>query len=85
MTKAELNEMGCKANEENPLNSIMWKPSAMVTKYHALFYVTVIFLHLIPGLLIDGLIKLSGSKPLYVHIRGCIKKLRDWTYRLECI
>ena len=80
---AEVNEMGCKANEEIPLNSIMWKPSVMTTKYHAWYYVIVIFLHLIPGLLIDGLIKLSGRKPLYVHIRGCIKKFRDLTYRLE--
>jgi len=82
---AEVNEMGCKANEENPLNSIMWKPSVMTTKYHAWYYVTLIFLHLIPGLLIDGLMKLSGRKPLYVHIRGCIKKFRDLTYRLERI
>ena len=28
----------------------------------------VIFLHLIPGLLVDGLLRLSGKKPLYVNI-----------------
>jgi len=71
-TGAEVNEMWCKATEEIPLNSIIWKPSAMLMmKYHAWYYVSVIFLHLIPGLLIDGLIKHSGNKPLYVHIH-CI-------------
>jgi hypothetical protein len=65
---AEVNEIGCKVTEDFPLNSIIWKPSVMLTKYHAWYYVGVIFLHLIPGLLIDGLIKLSGNKPLYVHI-----------------
>jgi len=68
-TWGEVNEMWCKTTEEVPLNNIMWKPSAvMMMKYHAWYYVSVIFLHLIPGLLIDGLIKLSGNKPLYVHI-----------------
>jgi len=59
--------MWCKASEEIPFNDIMWKPSVMMTKYHAWYYVSVIFLHLIPGLLVDGLIKLCGNKPLYVH------------------
>jgi len=64
--------MWCKATEEIPLNSIMWKPSPMLMmKYRAWYYANVIFLHLIPGLLIDGLIKLSGNEPLYVHIH-CI-------------
>jgi hypothetical protein len=68
-TWGEVNEMWCKATEEVPLNSIMWKPSAMLMlKYHAWYYVSVIFLQLIPGLLIDGLVKLSGNKPLYVYI-----------------
>jgi len=67
-TWAKVNEMWCKATEEIPLNNIMWKPRAMMMKYHAWYYVSVIFLYLIPGLLIDGLIKLSGNKPLYVHI-----------------
>jgi len=68
---AEVIEVGCKMTEDIPFNSIMWKPGALTTKYHAWYYVSVIFLHLIPGLLIDGLIKLSGNKPLYVHIH-CI-------------
>jgi hypothetical protein len=70
-TWAEVIEKGHKATEETPINNIMWQPSVMIMKYHAWYYVSVIFLHLIPGLLIDGLIKLSGKKPLYVHIH-CI-------------
>jgi hypothetical protein len=67
-----VNEIALKMNEEIPLNSVMWKPSVLTTKYRAWYYVNVIFLHLIPGLLIDGLIKLSGNKPLYVHIHCTI-------------
>jgi len=63
---------------EIPLNSIMWKPSVFTTKHRAWYYVSVIFLHLNPGLLIDGLIKLSGNKPLYVHIH-CIFYVHIYT------
>jgi hypothetical protein len=71
ITFAETNEMGLKVAEKFPINNIIWKPSVTITKYRAWYYVHVIFLHLIPGLLIDGLIKLSGNKPLYVQIH-CI-------------
>jgi hypothetical protein len=70
-TMAEVIEIGRKTTKKIPLNSIMWKPSVFTTKYRAWYYVNVIFLHLIPGVLIDGLIKLSGNKPLYVQIH-CI-------------
>jgi hypothetical protein len=72
ITIADVNKIGLKVNKEIPLNSIMWKPSVTMTKYQAWYYVNVIFLHLIPGLLIDGLIKLSGNKPLYVNIHYVI-------------
>ena len=61
---AEVNKIGLNLFEEIPFNNIMWKPSVVTTKYSAWYYVNVIFLHLFPGLLIDGLLKLSGKKPL---------------------
>ena len=60
-----------KVIEEIPLSSILWKPNLHITKYQAWYYVNVIFLHVVPGLLIDGLLKLSGKKPLYVNMH-CI-------------
>jgi len=68
---ADLTEISFKLVEEVPFDNILWKPGAITTKYKAWYNVTVIFLHLIPGLLIDGLIKLSGNKPLYVNMH-CI-------------
>jgi hypothetical protein len=64
-------KLGLNLVKEIPLTRIMWKPSVIMTKNQAWYYVNVILLHLIPGLLIDGLIKLSGNKPLYVNIH-CI-------------
>jgi hypothetical protein len=67
ITLDELKKIGFKMNEEAPLNNILWKPRAFITKYQVWYRVNVILLHLIPGLLIDGLLKLSGNKPLYVN------------------
>ena len=75
ITIADVSKIALKMGEEIPLTSIMWKPSVVMTKYQAWYYVNVILLHLIPGLLIDGLIKLSGNKPLYVNIH-CIIYIR---------
>jgi hypothetical protein len=68
----EFKEVGLKSTEVIPLNNILWKPRVAQTKYQAWYRVNVILLHLIPGLLLDGLIKLSGNKPLYVNIRCVI-------------
>jgi hypothetical protein len=84
VTFAELNEIEFKAAKEIPLNNIMWKPSMVATKYHAWHNVNIIFLHLIPGLLFDGLIKFSGNKPLYVHIQ-CIIYVYTYIYKLVIV
>jgi hypothetical protein len=72
MTLGDMTKLSLKVTEEIPLNGIMWKPNMIMTKYQAWYYVNVILLHLIPGLLIDGLLKLSGNKPLYVNIHCVI-------------
>jgi hypothetical protein len=72
ITWDDIMKKGLKALEVVPLNNILWKPSGSYTKYQAWYRVNVILLHLIPGLLLDGLIKLSGNKPLYVNIRCVI-------------
>ena len=65
-------KLAAKLTEEIPLNSTVWKPNTIITKYHAWYYVSVIFLYLIPGMLIDGLLKICGNKPLYVNIHCVI-------------
>ena len=71
VTTSELCKIGLKTLDEIPLNGTIWKPSVDTTKYSAWYYVNVIFLHLFPALLIDGLLKLSGKKPLCVNMH-CI-------------
>jgi hypothetical protein len=63
VTLDQVIKLGLKCNEEIPLNGVIWKPNGSVTKCKVWYYLNVIFLHLIPGLLIDGLLKLGGRKP----------------------
>ena len=60
--------LSVKLTEEVPFNSILWKPRLVVTKYQAWYYVNLILFHLIPGVLIDGLLKICRKKPRYVII-----------------
>jgi hypothetical protein len=56
-------KIGLKCTEEVPLNNILWKPNATVTKCKVWYHLNMIFLHLIPALLIDGFLKCIGRKP----------------------
>jgi hypothetical protein len=64
LTTGEMVQMADKSAQEVPFNGIMWRPSTAMTKCQTWYYLNVIFLHLLPGLLLDGLLKLSGNKPL---------------------
>jgi hypothetical protein len=57
-------EISLKANEENPISGSIWKPNTCTTKMQTWYTANVIFLHLLPGLLTDGLLILSGRKPM---------------------
>jgi len=68
ITIADWTDITMRLSDKIPLTGIMWKEAMYYTKYKTWYYVTVIFLHLIPGLLVDGLLRLSGKKPLYVNM-----------------
>jgi fatty acyl-CoA reductase len=64
ITLGELTEKGLKLSQEIPMNGIIWNPNVCTIKNQTWYIVNVIFLHLLPGLLIDGLLKLIGRKPM---------------------
>lgn len=63
-TVSQVMDIAMKVHEEFPINGILWKPRVTMTACKAWYYVNVILLHLVPGMLVDGLLKLSGKKPL---------------------
>lgn len=48
---------------EVPLNDVLWYPVGYVTSSYLVHFYNVIFYHLVPALIVDGLLKLIGQKP----------------------
>lgn len=59
---------------EVPLNDVLWYPVGYVTSSYLVHFYNVIFYHLVPALIVDGLLKLIGQKPRQ-------KKLWEYTVR----
>lgn len=55
---------GIKINQEIPLNGIFWVPSTHTTTSPLVCYIRTVLFMLIPAIITDGLIKLTGNKPL---------------------
>jgi hypothetical protein len=72
ITLGELVETTLKLNKEIPINGIIWNPNMCTIKNQTWYIANVIFLHLLPGLLIDGLLKICGRKPLYENLHFII-------------
>jgi hypothetical protein len=64
LTSNQILKMGIKLSEELPLNDVIWRPNAFFTASKVWYHLNVVFFHLIPGLVIDGFVKLCGRKPL---------------------
>jgi fatty acyl-CoA reductase len=61
--KSQLDD-GLEIIAENPLNNTLWKPHVHITENRLIYFWRMIFLHLIPAILVDSLLKLAGKKPL---------------------
>jgi fatty acyl-CoA reductase len=57
-------EMGIALSKEEPLSNILWIPRASMIRNRTWYFWNVIFFHLIPAVLVDGLFKLRGRKPM---------------------
>lgn len=61
----DLTDMGYKIAEDIPLEGIIWSPCTILTKSYSIYYTLVLLLHILPALSIDGIMKLTGARPMY--------------------
>ncbi|XP_076684060.1 fatty acyl-CoA reductase 1-like [Andrena cerasifolii] len=82
--------MGFTINEKIPLEGTIWYPRTTLTGNPLYYYVLTLFLHLLPALLLDGLLKLKGSQPMLLKIQkqvySATQKLshflnNEWAFR----
>ncbi|XP_015116093.1 putative fatty acyl-CoA reductase CG5065 [Diachasma alloeum] len=64
----ELNNMGMRVIDKYPLEGNVWRPGAFHTKSKTVYYLLVLLLHLLPGMVIDTILKFSGRKPMLVNL-----------------
>uniref|UniRef100_A0AAR5Q6I7 Fatty acyl-CoA reductase n=1 Tax=Dendroctonus ponderosae TaxID=77166 RepID=A0AAR5Q6I7_DENPD len=69
MSNRELVKIGKRIAWEVPLDSMLWYPTGHVTSCYPDHFLRVVFYHLLPALLVDGLLKLTGHKPLLWKIQ----------------
>ncbi|XP_012288416.1 fatty acyl-CoA reductase 1 [Orussus abietinus] len=64
----ELIDMAFSLTAKIPLEGVLWAPHTKLTASKTLYYFLVILLHLLPALLIDGLLKITGRKSMLLKI-----------------
>lgn len=50
--------------KEIPLDRILWSPNCSLTKSNSLYFWMTLFLHVLPALFIDGILKFFGVRPM---------------------
>ncbi|XP_076178028.1 putative fatty acyl-CoA reductase CG5065 [Ptiloglossa arizonensis] len=84
LTNRELVAMGMRVNREMPLEGIIWYPRTYLTTNRFLHYVLTMLLHVLPALLLDGVLKLTGRQPMLINIhRRIYNTVVQLTYFLE--
>ncbi|XP_011705903.1 PREDICTED: putative fatty acyl-CoA reductase CG8306 [Wasmannia auropunctata] len=52
-----------------PMNNTIWKPGTTITKSYWIYYISVLLLHILPAIFLDGVMKLLGVRPILFRIQ----------------
>nr|XP_032525768.1 fatty acyl-CoA reductase 1-like [Danaus plexippus plexippus] len=69
LTMGQIVELGMEISKKIPLDSLVWHPCGGLTSSKLVNYVKVLLLHLLPALLVDGILKLIGKKPMLTKVQ----------------
>ncbi|KAJ8922245.1 hypothetical protein NQ315_004182 [Exocentrus adspersus] len=69
ISNRQLIELGGDLTWDVPFTQLLWYPSFSMTNNSYRYYITFLLYHLLPALLLDGLLKLIGKKPMLVKIQ----------------
>ncbi|KAH0535819.1 hypothetical protein KQX54_019512 [Cotesia glomerata] len=65
----EIKRMALVCASKNPLAGIIWAPSITYTTNNLYYFASVLLFHLLPGLVLDFILYLSGHKPMLVKLQ----------------
>nr|XP_033328836.1 putative fatty acyl-CoA reductase CG5065 [Megalopta genalis] len=64
----ELIAIGLRSNEKLPVDGVLWYPRTTMTSSRFVYYILTLLLQLLPSLVIDSILKMTGQKPILVGI-----------------
>ncbi|XP_063926620.1 fatty acyl-CoA reductase 1-like isoform X2 [Zophobas morio] len=64
-----LNEWSKKIWNETPFDTVLWYPNTRITKYYYSYFFLMMIYQLVPALLVDGLLKLMGKRPMLTKVQ----------------
>lgn len=70
VTMSEMVAMARPLSYEYPFDDVLWPSYAFTTKSQTLLLVATLFLHMLPAMILDTVLKLKGKRPRWV----------DWTF-----
>ncbi|KAG8038236.1 hypothetical protein G9C98_006563 [Cotesia typhae] len=65
----EIKRMALVCASKNPLEGIIWAPSITYTTNNLYYFASVLLFHLLPGLVLDFILYLSGHKPMLAKLQ----------------
>ncbi|XP_045770535.1 fatty acyl-CoA reductase 1-like [Maniola jurtina] len=69
MTMGEVVDYGKKIVREIPLEGMLWYAGGSLTTSRLMYYFKVLFFHLLPAVLVDLVLRITGNKPMLVKLQ----------------
>ncbi|XP_072762936.1 fatty acyl-CoA reductase 1-like [Anoplolepis gracilipes] len=65
----EVSNIGFKVIKEIPFEGVLWTPSTLFVENLIIYYTLTILWHILPAVIIDSVLKLSGHKPMLLGLQ----------------
>ncbi|XP_014207378.1 putative fatty acyl-CoA reductase CG5065 [Copidosoma floridanum] len=69
ISMSEIVEMGLLHTKDIPLEGILWIPNITISTNKFVYYILTMLLHILPALMIDSILKVSGRKPMLLKLQ----------------
>ncbi|PBC25492.1 Putative fatty acyl-CoA reductase [Apis cerana cerana] len=72
ISNKEMIKLGLKLNEEIPFEGIIWYPQTFITSNRFLYFILTLLIHVLPALIIDKVLKMTGRQPILMKLHKII-------------
>ncbi|XP_011862153.1 PREDICTED: fatty acyl-CoA reductase 1-like [Vollenhovia emeryi] len=59
-----ITNVGLEITKDIPFENVIWKSQTIITNSNFIYYILLLLLHVIPAIILDGILKLIGARPM---------------------